>query len=170
MTEEAPTEKKLPPPPPRLDSARHPFEQFVLFLGTAAGLPLMLGVAPQPGTTSAILGDILVRLWAALLFGGCATAWLGSWWDKTACLGRWWHRWKPRPTSSLLIERVGLIALGGSCVVYVYGIIAAGGASSRLVTVALIIGLGLAALYRSRQISKWVSWTVAAKELVDGTG
>lgn len=169
MTEEEPTASMLPAPP-RLDSARHPFEQFVLFLGTVAGLPLLFG-APEPGSTSALLGPIMVHLWAWLLAGGCAVAFIGSWWDRTARLDRFIRRWRPRATSALLIEQTGLVALGGSCVVYVYGIVVSpAGVGGRLISVALVFGLGLAAIWRARQIRRWVAFTVAAQEIANGSG
>jgi hypothetical protein len=164
VTEEEPP-GPLPALPPQLDSARHPFEQFVLFLGLIVGWPLLFG-APTPGSTSELLGPLLVRIWAWMLVGGCAIALMGSWWTWWSWLGRWGSRWRPRATSALLIEQVGLLAMGGGSVVYAYGIAAAvgWGEPARLVGAALVAGMGLAALWRARQIRQWVRFTLSTQE------
>lgn len=153
--------------PPGLDSARHPFEQFVLFLGLIVGWPLLFG-APTPGSTSALLGPVLARVWAWLLVGGCVIALAGSWWTWLGGFGRWWPRWSPRATSAVLIEQVGLVAMGGGSVVYAYGIAAAVGFEepARLVGAGLVAGLGFAALWRARQIRRWIRFTLA--QVTDG--
>jgi hypothetical protein len=79
------TPEGKPPLPARpLDSGRHPFEQFVLFLGVFVGWPLLLG-GPTPGSTSELLGPFWARVWAWMLVGGCLVALDGAWWT-------WW-RW-----------------------------------------------------------------------------
>lgn len=162
------TEAADPKPPPRLDSARHPFEQFVLFLGMVVSWPLLMGDA-TPGTTSELLGPVLVHVWAWLLFGGCLIALSGSWWTAWGWFGRYWSRWNPRANSALLIEQVGLISLGGSSVVYAYGVLTAVGfLPARLVGAGLVAGMGFAALYRVRQITRWIRWTLALQKAAHG--
>lgn len=155
------TELAPAPPPPPLDSARHPFELFVLFLGLVVGAPLLFG-APTPGSTTEALGPVLVRIWAWLLVGGCLLALTGAWWTWWAWLGRWMPHWRPSVLSGLLIEQVGLIATGVGTLVYTVGVFDAGGRRAAI-TAALLGGWGLACFWRARQIRRWVRATERAQ-------
>jgi hypothetical protein len=157
-----------PPAPPPLDSARHPFEQFVLFLGVIVGWPLLLG-APAPGSTTELLGPVLAHVWAWMLVGGCLTALVGSWWTWWAWLSRYWSRWKPRANSALMIERCGLIGLGGGSLVFAFGVLTfVDFDPSRIVGAGLVAGMGFAGFWRAHQIKRWVAWTIALQEAAHG--
>ncbi|TFV90379.1 hypothetical protein [Blastococcus sp. CT_GayMR16] len=138
-----------------LDSARdNPFELFVLYLGLLVGAPLLFG-APTPGSTAELLGVFWGRVWAWLLVGGCLIALTGAWWTWWCWCGRWWPRIKPVASTGLLIEQLGLIAVGFGTVIYAIGVIAAGGDSGRYVPAGLVASLGLASLWRARRIRRW---------------
>lgn len=150
-----------------LGSARdNPFELFVLYLGLVAGAPLLLG-APAPGSTAELLGPVFSRIWAWLLVAGCLLALTGAWWTWWRWVGRWWPRIRPTVSTSLLIEQVGLLAMGGASVIYAVGVVAASGDTGRYIPAGLVAGMGLAALWRFRQIRRWVNATLQQKDAAD---
>ena len=145
---------------PPLDSGRHPFELFVLFLGMVSGAPLLFG-APAPGTTTELLGPGLARVWGWILVGGCLVALIGVWWTWWAWLGRLWHRIHPAERDGLLIEQVGLVAVAVGTLIYAIGVILADtppgtDAVARVIPAALVGALGLACVWRAGQIQRWV--------------
>jgi hypothetical protein len=136
----------------RLDSPRNPFELFLLFLGLASAFPLLWG-APTPGSTAELLGPVLVRVWGYILVFGCLTALTGVWWTW---LGRLFHRrTKPQEVAGLLIEQVGLVAVGVGTLVYGVGLIGLD-TQGRGVVVGIAFGWGLACFWRAGQIQRWV--------------
>lgn len=148
---------------PQIDSARHPFELFVLGMGLAIGFPLLFG-GPAPGSTAALLGPVWARVWGYLLVLGCMIALVGAWWTWW----RWLSRWRPalaglRHDTGLLIEYVGLVAVAAGTGVYAYGVIQAdGGGSGRFLPAALVGGFGAAAAFRVWQINRWTRHVVRA--------
>lgn len=125
-----------------LDSARHPFELFVLICGLVAGIPLILGNA-RPGSTAALLDPFLLSLWSWTLTVGCAVALVGVFWPG-------------RPETALLVEQIGLVAVGVGVVVFAYGVLASSAGPGRFVPAALTGGFGLACWWRAVQIQLWV--------------
>lgn len=138
---------------PTLDSGRHPFELFVLVFGLVSGLPQLWG-APSPGTTTALLGHAYVKAWAIMFAGGCAVALVGvviaspTWRDHVQV--------RARPTTGLLVESVGLVALCASTLVYVVGLVEATALPGRLVTASLFVSLAVASAWRVWQIHSFV--------------
>lgn len=146
--------------PPPLDSGRHPFELFVLFLGMVSGAPLLFG-APAPGTTTELLGTGLARVWGWILVGGCLVALIGVWWTWWAWLGRLWRRVHPAERDGLLIEQVGLVAVAVGTLIYAIGVVLADipeddDPLARVIPAALVGSLGLACAWRVWQIQRWV--------------
>jgi hypothetical protein len=140
--------------PPLLDSGRNPFELFVLGFSLVFCLPLLWGAAP-PGSATALLGPVLVHVWAAFLVFGCTLALTGIWWTWWGWLRRWLHHWRPRAATGLLIEQVGLVAVGVGDVIYAIAVFAAPGSRGRIAG-AIILGFGLACFWRAWHIQRWV--------------
>lgn len=118
-------------------SGRHPFELFSLVLGLATGLPITIGVAPEPGTINEVLPDVLAYAWACTLTVGSLVALAGVFW-KDRGLG-------------LILEQLGLAFVGLMCLVY-------GGAAVYVVgetayfPAGLVASFGAACLWRYRQL------------------
>lgn len=140
--------------PPLLDSGRNPFELFVLGFSLIVGAPLLWG-APVPGTTAALLGPMLVHVWATILVIGCSVTLLGVWWTWWAWLRRWWPRWRPRAATGLLIEQCGLVAVGVGDVIYAVGVFTIAPDRGRI-GAAIVLGFGLACWWRAWHIRRWV--------------
>lgn len=157
MTHPHPDEVPIRP----LDSARHPFEVFVLFLGLVTGLPLLWG-APVPGSTTELLGPALAHVWAWILVLGCLCALTGAWWTWWAWLGRWWARIRPTPVAGLLIEQVGLVAVGVGTGIYAIGVIVAAG-DEHVIPAGIVGAFGLACWWRVAQIQRWVGAAVRGR-------
>lgn len=154
-------------PPPITPARENDFEIFVLVLGVLAGYPLLFG-APVPGSTTELLGPVRARVWAWLLVGGCAIALTGAYWTWWGWISRWIRRWQPRTLMGLMIEQVGLVAMGGSSIVYAYGVASVANFEdlSRYIAGALVLGMGLAGLRRARRIRRWIR---GLEQAVDGT-
>lgn len=148
--------------PPTLDSGRHPFELFVLFLGLVVGSPLLWG-APTPGSTTELLGPVWARAWAWILVTGCLVALMGVWWTWWSWLSRWLFRLDLRTSTGLLIEQVGLVAVGVGTLIYAVGVVTADGETGRFIPAGLVAGLGLACWWRAGQIQRWVHATIRAQ-------
>lgn len=147
---------------PQLDRGRQPFELFVLVLGLVVGWPLLLG-APTPGSTTELLGPVWARVWAWILVIGCLIALIGVWWTWWNRLQRWFPRISLRTSTGLLIEQVGLVAVGVGTLIYAIGVVsAAGGDTGRFVPAGLVAGLGMACVWRAGQIQRWVRATIAS--------
>lgn len=150
----------MPPDrPTTLDSGRNPFELFVLGFSLLVGLPLLWG-APTPGSTTELLGPSLARVWGVILVFGCLTALVGVWWTWCAWAGRFWPRWRPRAGTGLLVEQVGLVAVGVGDVIYAIAV--SGIAQNRrpLIAAAIVGGFGLACFARAWLIQRWVRATI----------
>jgi hypothetical protein len=147
-----------------LDSARHPFEIFVLWLGLVVSAPLLWGV-PAPGSTTNLLGPALAHVWAWMLAAGCLTALTGAFWTWWGWLGRFFTSVRPTDAGALLIERVGLVAVGCATLIYTVGVLfAEQGSRGRFVAAGLVFALGLASFWRAAQIQRWVNLSIRDHE------
>lgn len=88
-----------------LAASRHPFEVYLLALSAVSGVPLLFG-EPNSGTIDAELPREVVAAWGAMLIAGSTLALVGLFWRGG------------RAASGLLMERTGLIGVGGASLVY----------------------------------------------------
>lgn len=90
------------------------FELLIAFIFAVSGLPLALGVAPNPTSIIAVLPDIARVVWGILLStGGFLVLW-----------GIIWRHYNPiKFVSGLYLERAGLYMLGSSTAVFVLAIV-----------------------------------------------
>lgn len=145
-----------------LNSARRsPFQLFVLIMGVVVGWPLLFG-GPTPGSTTELLGPFWARVWGWILVCGCFVALVGVWWTWWGWLGRWLPRWRPSPSTGLLIEQGGLVAAGAGTLIYVVAVVAAGNAtpSRAWIATGLVLGMGLACFWRVGQIQRHIRATI----------
>lgn len=129
-----------------------PFEQFFLVLGVVYGLPMVFG-APAPQATEHLLSPLLVHVWATFLAGGCLTALIGTHWEQ---LGHLANR-RTRNDTSLLLERLGLVAAGVGTLIYAIGLVLIGFPGF------LAFAYGLACFWRAGQITLWIRAAIRDK-------
>lgn len=121
-----------------LESSRHPFQIFTLWLCVAVGVPLLLGKV-EANSINATMAPGARTIWASLLAGGAVIALLGMIWRNRA--------------TGLVIEQVGLVATGGATLVYAAAILASVGKGGAVATINLF-SFGAAALWRWWQIQR----------------
>lgn len=142
-------EKPGRPPP------RNPFHIFMMVLVFLASIPALAGNAGSASLDQR-LDDITVQLW------GCALL-LGSLLDLIGLMMPRRHR-----MLGLLIERSGLILVGGGAVIYAGVIyVNASELSDVRFTAALHLGFGLACVWRAIQVTsarRWARETAVASE------
>jgi hypothetical protein len=114
--------------------------------------------SPRPGSTNALLGPVLVHVWAWILVAGCATALIGVWWTWFG-----WCPWvRPTPGTGLLVERVGLVAVGVGTLIYAAAILAEA-PGFRLLPAAIVAAYGLACWWRAFLIQRWIRATISRR-------
>jgi hypothetical protein len=120
------------------------FELFVALLCMVSGVPLSLGIAPNPNSIVATLPTWAVVAWGvSLSFGGGCTV--------TGIL--WRHINELQFIAGLYVEKAGLYMLGSACLVLALAIgIHVGG--SGLVTSGICGALAAACVSRVRTINK----------------
>jgi hypothetical protein len=111
-----------------LCAGRHPFQTFLLLLCAVSGLPLLFGVETA-GSVEALLPD-----WAALSWGLAGTHWKSG-----------------HEATALTIERIGLLIVGASALLYAVLVALYIGVSGT-VTVLILLAFGIAAISRARDI------------------
>jgi hypothetical protein len=121
-----------------LEASRHPFEVYMLVLAAISGAPLLFG-KPNSGSIEETLPPLLVTAWGGMLVVGSLLALLGLY-------------WRGRSSTALLMERAGLVGVGGAAVVYAAALTTAGwrGAFAGCLTA----GFGLACFAQAHRISQ----------------
>lgn len=124
-------------------SGRHPFQIALLAVSAVSGLAGLLLPAPGPsGTITRAMGGGAPALYLSLT----VAAGLGL-------TGAFWRSTDVRSLQvALQLERAGMPLLAGASGVYAFGALAASGMRA-LVAALLIGGIGIAALFRTRQIT-----------------
>lgn len=127
-------------------STRHPFEVFLLILSIISGLPVALGNV-TPGSVSAALSPWAQRTWGAGLTLGAIVCLLGILMTRP----------NPRAVTvsitGMVIEQVGLVMVGGACMVYVAALIGYVGLDA-LVPASIVLAYGASCLWRWHQIQR----------------
>lgn len=84
-------------------TGRSPWQLYLLFLITISGLALMLGISKNPITDS--MGHPYTNIWGFFLTVGGLLSLVGIYWPKD-------------PVTGMLVERTGLVALGGASFIW----------------------------------------------------
>lgn len=129
--------------PARRLADRHPFEIYLLAWTFIVSAPASLGLVHVPGSVSEQLPEFAGRAWATGLAIGSATALIGLAWKRPTF---------PRlSVTGLLLEQVGLVAVGGSTVFYAAVAMFVVGLSA-LVPAGIVLAFGFACLAQARKI------------------
>lgn len=118
--------------------SRHSFELYGLGLCVAFGFPLIFGNA-TPGSIAATLSPLQQDIWGVMLCLGATIAIVGI-------------AWKDRVTG-IILEQIGLMAVGCSTILYALVILYATGSSGYL-SAGIIGSFGLACISRWRRLGK----------------
>ncbi len=122
-----------------LEASRHPFETYLLVLAAVSGIPLAFG-EPNSASIEATLPPLLVTGWGVMLVAGSLLALLGLYWRGHSGTG-------------LLMERAGLVGVGGASLVYAGATILAAPGWSGAFAAAITSGFGVACFAQARRIS-----------------
>jgi hypothetical protein len=112
----------------------HPWAVWVCALCLLNGIPLLLGAAP-PDSIEATLPPWGRIAWGVVLTVGSAAVLAGMFWPGS-------------DTDALLVELVGMLAVGVGCVVYASALLTLDGSPAPRSGVAIIGGFGVACLWR----------------------
>jgi hypothetical protein len=111
---------------------------YALFVAAGAAY---LASGPAPGSVSTLLPGALAYLWYAALTVGGGLGLAAALWPDT--------------TTGLLIERVAMLPLGAATLVYATALATLGRVAA-LLPAGIIAGLGVAAVWRTVQITRQV--------------
>lgn len=84
-------------------TGRSPWQLYLLSLITISGVALMLGISENPVTEA--MGNPYTNFWGFFLSIGGFLSLLGIYWPKD-------------PVTGMLVERTGLVALGGASLIW----------------------------------------------------
>lgn len=126
--------------------SRHPFQVFILVLSVIAGVPMLFGKVPIPGSLEEALPQWAGTLWAASLTLGAAVTLVGVFW--------------PVRLTGHLIEQVGLIAVGSAAVLYGGVLFFFVSDSGSLVSASMISGYGAACVWRWFQLQRYIQLVI----------
>lgn len=124
-----------------LAASRHPFETYLLVLAALSGIPLLFG-APNSASVEAALPPLLVAVWGAMLVVGSTMALVGTY-------------WRGRLMTSYVLERTGLVGVGGASVVYALCAVMGAGLDAAF-SACLTVGFGVACFAQAHRISRRV--------------
>lgn len=127
-----------PRPIDPLVASRHPFETYLLALSAVSGIPLLFG-EPTSGTIDDALPPAMVLLWGSMLVFGSIIALVGLYWRGLS-------------TTGLVLERAGLVGVGGASLIYSTAILLTVGLEG-LFSGCIISAFGLACFTQARRIS-----------------
>lgn len=122
-----------------LAASRHPFETYLLALAFVSGIPLLFG-RTNSGTIQEALPEPAVLMWGFMLVIGSATALLGTYWHG-------------RGSTALVLERTGLVGVGGAALIYSTIILLSAGLKG-LFSACIIGAFGIASFAQARRISR----------------
>lgn len=131
--------------PARKLNDRNPFEIYLLVVAVVTSVPVMLGVAPKPGSIIEQLPGWPAQVWATTLAVGSLMALAGIAWKRPG--------WPLISVTGLLLERVGLFAAGTATTFYSVAVVRTAGISA-LIPAGLMLAFGLASLVQARKIGK----------------
>lgn len=129
-----------------LAASRHPFETYLLALALVSGIPLMFGRA-NSASVAATLPDALVVVWGTMLVVGSGTALVGTYWRGSLLTG-------------VVLERTGLVGVGGAAIVYSLATVLAVGIGATF-SACLTVGFGLACFAQAHRISRRINRLMA---------
>lgn len=129
-----------------LDASRHPFETYLLLLATVSGVPLLFG-RTNSGSMNETLPFVVVSAWGAMLVFGSLFALFGLY-------------WRGRPSTGLLMERAGLVGVGGASVIYSAVVLIQAGFDG-MFSACIVVGFGLACFAQARRISRRIQLVLA---------
>lgn len=121
-----------------LDASRHPFETYLLVLAAVSGLPLLFGRA-NSGSMAAAMPELAVLAWGAMLVLGSTLALIGLYWRGMSATG-------------LLLERAGLIGVGGAAIIFSAVALASIGLDASF-SACITAGFGAACFAQARRIA-----------------
>lgn len=127
-------------------STRHPFEVFLLVLSIVSGLPVMLGNV-TPGSVAEALSPWAQKAWGAGLTVGAVVCLLG------VLMTRPNPRAVTVSVTGMVIEQVGLVMVGGACLVYAAALVGYVGRGAG-VSAAIVLAYGASCLWRWHQIQR----------------
>lgn len=136
-----------------LTPARHPFQLFILVMCVVSGMPTLLGEAPTPDSLEASSPLWFVYAWAATLTVGAIVTLVGMVWTNRFV--------------GVLIEQVGLVAVGSAAVLYGVVVFLRGFEAGAAFPASVIVGFGVSCLWRWKQLQRYVKSVLS---LVDGIG
>ena len=97
-------------------STRHPHEVVLLGACLVTALPILAGVAPPPGSVTAAMTHASTLTWAGGIAVGALIAFAGIFWPRPKCPTK-------LTVTGLLLEQVGLVISGVSCLFYVAAVL-----------------------------------------------
>ncbi len=138
-----------------LAASRHPFETYLLALAVVSGVPLIFG-GGNSRTIDASLPPTLVVVWGVMLTVGSSMALVGSY-------------WRGRQITGLVLERAGLVGVGGAAIVYAVAALLAVG-SDALFSSCITAGFGAACFAQARRIALRIATAIAVHDAEDDEG
>lgn len=133
-----------------LDASRHPFETYLLALAAVSGIPLVFG-KPNSGSMAETLPVAVSVAWGVILLAGSLMALAGTY-------------WRGRRITGLVLERAGLVGVGGAALVFAFVAVLANGLDAAF-SACITAGFGAACFAQARRISVRVASAVVTVDL-----